>query len=261
MMVDLSFIGTTTEARHHIHDAHKVFFRIELNLNLILASDVLDLDLGVQGKLKLLRRPLKGLRSRLALRGLFTSDRKQRSKSFCLPYRQPLVNDLLCKPQATFVARNGKDCSSMTGSEKTICHKALDSLREVEQTKGIGDSRARLRENPGEFLLGKVFLLDQLLITTGLFDRGKVRPLQILNKSEFKDILVRNLTDDDRDLFKPSKLRSLVPSLTSNNLIVVANLANQQRLQHTILLNRVRKLIELLLIKLPARLIRIWFDL
>ena len=149
----------------------------------------------------------------------------------------------------------------MTGGEKTIRHKALDDLWEVEETKGVSDGRARLRENLREFLLGKILLLDQLLIATSLFDRGKVRPLQILDKSKLKDILVRNLSNNNRNLFETSKLGSLIPTLASDDFVVVANFANQKRLKDTILFNGVRELIKLLLIKLTARLIWIRLNL
>ncbi len=148
----------------------------------------------------------------------------------------------------------------MTGGEKTVCYEALYLLREIQETKCVRDSRARLRENLGEFLLGQVLLFNQLLVATCLFNGGEVRPLKILNEGKLKNVLIRNLSDDDRYLSEPRKLRCLITTLSCNNLVVVANLTNKQRLKHTVLLNRVRKLIKLLLIKLTTRLIGVWLN-
>ncbi len=84
--------------------------------------------------------------------------------------------------------------------------------------------------------LGESVLINQLPVTLGLFDRRQVGTLQVLDESEFKYILIRDILYNNWNFFQTSPFGSLITSLTSDNLIGLTNLANKEWLQDSILL-------------------------
>ena len=76
----------------------------------------------------------------------------------------------------------------------------------------------------------EVILLDQLLISLRLFDWVEVRPLEVLDEGKLEHVLIRDLLDVDRNLLQASKLCSLIPTLSGNDLVASALLANENGL-------------------------------
>ncbi len=149
----------------------------------------------------------------------------------------------------------------MTSSQLSIKEHLLDRLRKIKKTQRVSDSRARLRDCLRESLLSHPAFFKKTLVTTSLFNWIQIRSLKILNESKLEHLLVIDVFDNDREFLKTCKLGSLIPTLTSDNLVSSTVLPNQQRLQDTIFLNRVTKLSELSLIKVRTRLIGVRFNL
>ena len=79
--------------------------------------------------------------------------------------------------------------------------------------------------------------INELSISLCLFDGVKVRALKVFNQRECKHLLIINIFNDDGELLKTRKFRSLVTTLTSDDLIAVSMLANQKRLQNAMFLD------------------------
>ena len=85
--------------------------------------------------------------------------------------------------------------------------------------------------------------LNELTIALGLFNGIQIRALKILDQGQREHIFIVNLTDEYWHFFKPSYLGSLITPLTSNDLVMRALFAHQNRLKHTVLCNRICKLL------------------
>ena len=125
----------------------------------------------------------------------------------------------------------------MTSSDKTILNKRLNLGRKIKKAKSVRNCRTRLTQDLRKLLLGKIPLINQLTITSSLFDGSQIRTLQVLNQSKLKDFFIRDIFDNYWNLSESSQLRSLVTSFSRHDLIGGANLTNKQGLKNTILLN------------------------
>ena len=79
--------------------------------------------------------------------------------------------------------------------------------------------------------------IDELSISLCLFDWVKIRALKVFNQRECKHLLIINIFNDDRELLKTRKFRSLITALTCDNLIAITVLAHKKRLKNAMLLN------------------------
>ena len=210
----------------------------KLNLKLVLASDVLYLNVRIQSKTQCPRGTLERLWKRLALSCLrLIIDRKERGEIFCLTDRQFLINNFLGKLDPSLRRRNGEYGPSMTSSDQPILNELLNLFRKVKEPQRVRHSGARFRDKFSDFILGERALLDELLIATGLFQRAEVRPLEVLDQCKLEDLCIRDLLDDHRHLFKARKLSRLIPSLSSHYLVLSALLPNEERLKYSVLLD------------------------
>lgn len=107
----------------------------KLYLQLILATDVLNLNVCVQRHTKRSSCAPEGRRKRLSLAhySLFI-DRKEWGKVFCLTDRQLLVNNLLGELHTSLGARHSKDCPSVAGSYQTVLNELLNLFRKIKES-------------------------------------------------------------------------------------------------------------------------------
>ena len=125
----------------------------------------------------------------------------------------------------------------MTSSKFTLKNHLLNYLGEIEKTQRVCNCRARLAYRLRQCLLGHTAGIDKLAIALSLFDGIQIRTLKVFDKSKSQHLFIINIFNDDRQLLKTSKLRRLVTTLTSDDLIAVSMFANQKRLQNTMFLD------------------------
>ncbi len=125
----------------------------------------------------------------------------------------------------------------MTCSKFTLKNHLLNNFGEIEKAQRVCNCRARLANSLRQCLLGHTAGINELAITLSLFDGIQIRTLKVFDKSKSQHPFIINIFNDDRQLLKTSKLRRLITTLTSDDLIAVSMLANQKRLQNTMFLD------------------------
>ncbi len=107
-------------------NSSKLVLVLELNLNLVLASDLFDLYVCVKNLSQLSGSTLERLWCHSPRPRLGTLDRKQRGKIFCLSYRKAFRHNLLSKPNPAFLCRNCKNGTRVSRSQKALLHHLLN---------------------------------------------------------------------------------------------------------------------------------------
>ncbi len=125
----------------------------------------------------------------------------------------------------------------MTCSKFSLKNHLLNNFGEIEKAQRVCNCRARLANSLRQCLLGHTAGINELAIALSLFDGIQIRTLKVFDKSKSQHLFIINIFNDDRQLLKTSKLRRLITTLTSDDLIAVSMLANQKRLQNTMFLD------------------------
>ena len=222
---------------HFAKNTRELFLVFKLNLNLILSTQALHTHVGIKNLTKHAGSLFKRLR-RCRPRSLrCLSGRKQRSKIFCRSYGKALCNNLLSKSNSSILIGNCKNRTCMTCSKFTLKNHLLNNFGEIEKAQRVCNCRARLANSLRQCLLGHTAGINELAIALSLFDGIQIRTLKVFDKSKSQHLFIINIFNDDRQLLKTSKLRRLITTLTSDDLIAVSMLANQKRLQNTMFLD------------------------
>ena len=125
----------------------------------------------------------------------------------------------------------------MTCSKFTLKYHLLNNFGEIEKAQRVCNCRARLANSLRQCLLGHPAGINELAIALSLFDGIQIRTLKVFDKSKSQHLFIINFFNDDRQLLKASKLRRLITTLTSDDLIAVSMFANQKRLQNAMFLD------------------------
>ena len=150
----------------------------------------------------------------------------------------------------------------MSGGNLPFTHHIHDLLRQVEQAQGVCDGRTGLAHPFCHLLLGHAVALHQLLIAGRLLDGVEVLALQVFDQRDLHRLLLIHLPDDDRDLLQARHAAGAPTALACHQLIAAARQgAHQQRLQHAVLPDGIRQLVERLLREDFSRLVAVWLDL
>ena len=137
----------------------------------------------------------------------------------------------------------------------------LDRRRKLKQAHQIGDMAARLMDDLGQRFLGMAIIAHQPGIGFRLFDGVQILALDILDKRYFKCLGIVEVTNDHRDFMKPGALGGPPAPLAGDNLVLPTTVwARDDRLKHAVLLDRVSKLSQRIIIKLLPGLIHIWLN-
>ena len=84
----------------------------------------------------------------------------------------------------------------MTGGELALLQQGPDGVGQGQQPQGVGHGGTGLAHLLGGLLLGEAVLLDQGLVTQGLFHGVQVLPLEVLDETQLHDFPVVGLDDD-----------------------------------------------------------------
>mmetsp|Transcript_29366 Transcript_29366/g.57287 ORF Transcript_29366/g.57287 Transcript_29366/m.57287 type:complete len:204 (-) Transcript_29366:7382-7993(-) len=137
----------------------------------------------------------------------------------------------------------------------------LHIIRQIEQTQEIGDVAPTFAERFRNFFLRVAKLLHQLTIPHRLFNRIQIRTLDVLNNRYFKNFGVVVVANNNGQLMKLRHLRSTPTTLSGNNFIAISRLfPHDQRLNHTLFSDRVRKILKLFRCKIASWLIWVGFN-
>ena len=123
-----------------------------------------------------------------------------------------------------------------------------------------------LSDDIAEIGLGVVIIINQLLVALCLFNRIEIGPLDVFDDRQFKSLLVINITNDDGNLVEGCSLGSPPTAFTGNDFlpgtagIFTLDRTNQNWLDNSVLGNRPREISQMLLNKIPPRIVCIGAD-
>jgi hypothetical protein len=127
--------------------------------------------------------------------------------------------------------------------------------RELEQAERVGDGRAVLADALGDRVLGVPVLVAEALERACGLDRVQVLALQVLHQRRLERALRGELAHEDRDVLQPGPLRGSPAPLARDDLEAAGGaLADQDRLEHSVLADRLRQLLQLGVVEACARL-------
>lgn len=115
---------------------------------------------------------------------------------------------------------------------------------ELQKAEGVGDEGAAFADLDGGLLLGELKLSNELLVTAGFFDCVEIFALKIFYEGKFQNGAVIRFTDDDRDFRQPGHLGGAPPAFTGDQFKNVAALADDERLDDSLLLDGVRQFLK-----------------
>ena len=138
----------------------------------------------------------------------------------------------------------------MPGTQNPGGDTLLHRRWQVKQPECVGNMRARAAD-----LLGKLFvrgpeIIEELLISGGLFQGVKLLPVQVLDQCVAQEVGVGGFADDRGDQLEVGALAGPPPALAHNQLVAAGHhLAHHDRLQEAYLADGRRQLIQRLLVE------------
>ena len=148
----------------------------------------------------------------------------------------------------------------MTGGQAALFEEFLDRLFEFQQADGVCNGGAVFAGTFGDLLLGEVEFVGQALKCVCLLDGIEILALEVLDQRHFERHLITNVANDGGHTREAAALGSAPAALTSDQLIALADSANNERLYDAARPNRAGELFERLLAEARSRLIRARID-
>jgi len=148
----------------------------------------------------------------------------------------------------------------MPGGELPLGNQQLYCRRQFEKSECVGHCASLFAEPLGQFFLGQAQDNEKSLVGLGFFDGVEILTLDVFREREFKQPVVRNIPDHDRDLHQARSLGRHQPAFACHELVSAIRRAHQNRLEHAVGPDRGRQLLETMLICLQARLVGVWRD-
>jgi hypothetical protein len=124
---------------------------------------------------------------------------------------------------------------------------------QIEQTHAVRNCCAALANLLSDVFLPQPEFSCQPGERHGLFDRIQVLTLKIFNQRQLQDVLVGGFADDDRGFSKPNPARSPPAAFPGDQLVFVSAAADDQRLDNSMLFDRVDEFLKVLVAKYCAR--------
>ena len=157
--------------------------------------------------------------------------------------------------------QDGSQGSGMSHGNLPLFHHSLHTFIQLQQPEGIGDDRPAFGNTPGNLLLGQAEFLHQPLIGPGLLHGIQVLSLQVLNQGKLHDLLIIIFPDYDRH-FLQSGLHAGPPSaLARDDLIISFPFLDHDRLDQSVLADRICQFLQGILVKGLSGLAAIGLDL
>ncbi len=125
---------------------------------------------------------------------------------------------------------------------------------QLQKPQDVRDGGALAAKAVREILLGQAMLLDQPPIALGLLERSEILTLQVLDERDRKGRRFAQILDQRRDFVEPGPLGGSPTALSRDQRVPVPGTTQQNRLENTLLADRLRELLEPLRIEVLARL-------
>ena len=148
----------------------------------------------------------------------------------------------------------------MTFADLALGYGTLDLDWQTEEAERIGNTAPALAHLLGDRFLLQAEFIDQAQIGFRLFDRIEIVALDVFDDGELELLLFGRIPYDDRDGLESDPLGRLETPLAGNELIALAFATDDERLQDPVFFDRQGKLLELGIIEVEARLVRIGDD-
>ena len=121
----------------------------------------------------------------------------------------------------------------------------LNRVGQVQQTQQVGGGAARAADGLGSLLVRVVELIDETLDGAGFFQRVQVLALDVLDQGQGQGVLVADFLDDDRHRLELGQRCGAEAPFASDDLVApIVDRADHQGLQQTMLMDRVRQLLQ-----------------
>ena len=98
------------------------------------------------------------------------------------------------------------------------------SGRQLEQAQGVGNLGTRTANPVGQLLMGGAEVLQQLLVSGGLFQGIELAAVQVLQQRIAEEVVIGGVTDNCGDGFKACSLDCPPAALTHDQLVGFATL-------------------------------------
>ena len=144
----------------------------------------------------------------------------------------------------------------MAGREERRLHKRLHFVGQLKKARSVCDGGAPFAHLLGDFGLREVECVLKRLVGLSLLYWIQVLALEVLRHRHHGGRLVVGVANHDLDLLPAGELRGAKPALACNQLpLALRILAHRGRLHETVVPEGLRKLTQLLLRKVAARLV------
>ena len=121
----------------------------------------------------------------------------------------------------------------------------LNRVGQVQQTQQVGGGAAGAADGLGGLLVGVVELVDETLNGAGFFQRVQVLALDVLDQGQGQRVLVADFLDDDRHRLELGERSGTEAPFAGDDLVApIVDRADHQGLQQTMLMDRVRQLLQ-----------------
>ncbi|KSV69244.1 hypothetical protein N182_32735 [Sinorhizobium sp. GL2] len=115
-----------------------------------------------------------------------------------------------------------------------------------------------LADDLAEIVLRIAVLGDQLLVAKRFVERIEIRALDVFDDSDFKRRAIVNVANDNRDFGEPGQLCGTPAALAGDDLVAIdADGASNDRLDNTMLTDRIGEILEFGFVELTTRVARV----
>jgi hypothetical protein len=181
------------------------------------------------------------------------------------PHRQSLGDDP--RGKRLLRLRSGlqrQQRSGVPGRQHAGRDPALDRDRQAQQPDHVGDQRARPTDPGGEFFVGDIELVEQLLVGRRLFQRVQLRSVDVFQEGVTQQIVVGRFSHDRGDSGQACRLGRAPAPLPHDELIARSarrvECADHDRLHEAELADRVHEFGERFVVEHLTRLARVRLD-
>src|SRR6266849_2502565 len=162
-----------------------------------------------------------------------------RNQFLGLAHVQGMLDDPFRRKALLDRAAQTENHLGVADGQAAVAQVILPCGRELQQTQRIGHDRAAFANFAGDFLLAQLELFNEFRVTAGFFQRIEVFALEIFDQCQFQHRAVIGLAHEHRDFLEAQELRRAPPALAGDQFKLVIPLADHQRLDDALFLDRI----------------------
>src|ERR1051326_4618466 len=174
--------------------------------------------------------------------------------------RQVAENDLLAELRLQRLVRDSLQDLGVAGAQGATTDGGLHVVGKVEESEQVGDHGARDAKPAAKFLVGHLEAAEVVAKALGLLDRVEIGPLDVLDQGGFHHLLIVEVDDLHGHLREAERTDRSQAALAGDELVALADAADDQRLEHAMVANRVAQRLQVRLVESSPRLVRVDVD-